>query len=738
MARREDPPLVRGEATFASDPRPAGLCHLAVVRGTAPSTRITAIDVGAARALPGVLAAWTAADLGDVGDLAGIAIPGLELRPRPVLARDLTRYAGEPVAAVVAETHYAAEDAAAAVEVEGEPLASTAEPEQGEVAGSLHRSFGDVTSAFDGADVIVGARLRLARVSGGYLEPRAVTAEPDGDGVLVRTSTQWPHGVRAAVASALRLDASRVRVLATNVGGAFGAKGMPYPEEVLVALAALRLRRPVAWVAARTEDMLATAQSHGDVLELELAASKQGVLRGLRGRVLHPIGAYGATGAGQGDHIASHLIGCYHLPALDVTVDFVYTNTVPAGFIRGGGREVGIFGIERMIDRLARRLGLDRVDLRRRNLIRPDEMPHDTGFRTPRGIFVYDGGDYPAMLDQAASAVAAAREGGPESVGLGIVCFVESTGLGMPETARVGIAADGEATLSIGTAPQGQGHDTTAAQVAAENLGWPVERVTVMSGDSAAVPWSMTTSASRSAVEMGGAAAHAARSARARLIELAAHRFEADPVDVEVGREGAAPRGVPDRRVPLHELIPDGLEVSETYDPRGRRAYASGSAATLAEVDVETGAVRLLDQVLVHDVGRPINPRIVEGQAQGGYAHGLGYALYEEVVHAADASPVTSGFLDYAIVSAAEVAVEPRLHEHDTPSLHSSEGFRGAGEGGTIPIPAAVAAAVEDSLRRQGYDVFVDELPITPERVRGWVAAGQRKVPQEEEAHERR
>lgn len=715
LRRREDVPLLTGQALFASDARPEGVCHLAVVRSPLPYARIRGVGVASVRNLPGVVAAWSGAELPELGALAGFALPAIELRPRPVLARELTRYAGEPLAVVVAEQRYVAEDAAAAVELELEPLDATADPMRGEPAGTVHRAFGDAAAAFTDAGVVVRGDLRLARVAGGYLEPRAVTAEPDGEGIRIRTSTQWAHGVRDAVAAALSLDRSKVRVLATDVGGAFGAKGMPYPEDILVAMAALRLGRPVAWTAGRTEDTLATAQSHGTIVELELAASSRGELRALRGRIVHPVGAYAASGPGQADNIASHLVSCYRLPAFDVTVELVYTNTVPSGFVRGGGREVGNFAMERLMDRLALRLGLEPVEVRRRNLIRPDEMPYDTRYRSPRGIFVYDGGDYPAMLDRALRAIGAERA--DPAWGLGVACFAESTGIGAPETARIDIAPSGAATLYVGTTPQGQGHRTAAAQVAAEHLGWPFDDVHVVSGDSAGVPMSMNTAASRSAVEMGGATARAARAARRRLLEIAAERLEADAADIEVGPRGATPRGVPERTIPLTDLIPNGLEIVETYDPERRRAYAAGCAATLVDVDVETGEVRVRKQVLVHDIGRAINPRIVEGQTHGAYVHGLGYALYEEVVHAPDATPQTTGFLDYTIASAAEVAVEPLLFEHNTPSLHSAEGFRGAGEGGTIPIPGAVASAVEDALRRRGIDVFVRELPITPQRL---------------------
>lgn len=709
-----------GEARYAGDHAPSGLAHLVVVRSPFPHGRLRSIGLDAIRGHAGVLAAWSASDFPDLGTLPGFPVGTAQLRERPVLPAIEVRYAGEAVAMVIADAPERAADAAAAVEVDVEPLTATADPMLGEVATTLERGFGDIDAAFADSPVIVSARLKLARVTGGYMEPRATTAALEGDILTVHTSTQWVHGVRDAIAKCLALPTDRVRVLAPHVGGAFGAKGFAVAEEILTAAAALRLRRPVRWIAARSEDMLAGTQSHGTVLDLELAADRDGRLRGVRGRIWHPIGAYAAAGPGQVDNIVSHLLSAYRLPALRVTVDLVYTNTAPSGFIRGGGREVGNFAIERLVDRLARDLRIDPVELRRRNLVPPSAMPFETGYRTPRITAIFDGGDYPAMLDQAWAAVGgdafrAGRHEGPAQ-GLGVACFTESTGIGEPEHARVAMDVTGNVTLYIGTTPQGQGHETAAAQVAGEHLGWPAEMITVVAGDSAAVPTGRNTSASRSAVEMGSAVGLAADSARRKLLALAAEQLEVAAEDLELGPGGANVRGVPDRRVRLDELIPNGLEVAEVYDPERRRAYAAGCAAIVAEVDVETGAVQVRRHVFVHDVGRQINPLVVEGQVHGGAAHGLGYALFEEFAYDEGAAPRTSGFLDYSIVSAGEV-VEPETSDIDTPSPSNPGGFRGAGEGATVPVAAAVAAAVEDALRSRGLDVFITELPISPDRL---------------------
>jgi carbon-monoxide dehydrogenase large subunit len=738
VRRREDPPLLTGNGRYASDLRLPGLCHLAVVRGSLAHARILSVNVEPARRLPGVVAAWSPGDLPELrGPMNDVPPPGVLQRPRPVLATGEVRHVGEAVAVVVARDPYVAADAAQTVAVELEPLpavagvleASAASAPRvhadlpGNLAGRTERAFGDVDAAFGERATVVRQRFHLARVAGGYLEPRAATASLDGAGrLVVWTSTQWVFGVHASIAAALGLDHGQLRVLAQDVGGGFGAKGMPYPEEVLVALAARRLGRPVSWVASRSEDTVASAHSHGTVLDLELAAEADGSLRGLRGRVLHDVGAYTASGAGQSDNIVSHLVSAYRLPALRIEVDLVLTNAAPCGFIRGGGREVGNFGIERLLDLLASRLRLDPVELRRRNLIAPRDMPHDTGYPERGGTVVYDGGDYPHLLELALEAVGYQEVRRSQAKGwrpgVGVACCVESTGLPAPETARVHLAPHGRVNVLVGSTPHGQGHQTIAAQVVADRLGWPSSQITVTAGDTAAVPFAAVTAASRSAVDMGNAVARAALAARRRLLEMAAEALEASPEDVVLTADGAHVRGVPERLLPLAEVVgPEGLEVMETLEADRRRAYASSCHAALVEVDPDTGDVAVSKYVIVHDVGRPINPLLVEGQMHGGFAHGLGYGLFEEAHYEPDGAFRSASFLDYAIPSAPEVGAGPILRHITTASLHNPEGFKGAGEGGTIAVPAALANAVEDALRRHGSAAVVDRLPITPELV---------------------
>ncbi len=741
VRRREDRPLLTGQGQYAGDVRLPGLVHMAVVRSPYPHATIGGVDLAAARAMPGVLDAYTAADLPEMDNrLADPTPPGLAGVSRPVLAGDRARYVGEPIAVVVADDPAVAADAAAAVAVDFQPcegvgdvLAATRpgaprlhDTLDANVAGRVERGFGDVAAAFAPDAQVVRQTLRFGRVIGGYLEPRATAAAVDAQtgGLTVWTSTQSVYSVRDRIAALLGLEKAAVRVVAPDVGGGFGAKGMAYPEEILVAALARRLRRPVRWVATRTEDTQATAQSHGDVAEAELAANADGTLRGLRVRLQHDVGAYGGPGLGQSDNILSHVVSTYRLPALDAQAVPVYTNTVPTGFIRGGGREIGNFIIERLMDRLARTLGLDPAEVRRRNLITPRDMPYTTGYlRMGTRPVVYDGGDYPRLLASALAAVGydAARQQQADGarIGVGVACCVESAGIQQPEPATVRVQPDGDVHAYLGSTPGGQGHRTTFAQVVSEHLGWPLDRVQVFLGDTTAVSNSANTAGSRSALEVGNAAAMAARLARRRLVELAETALEASADDLVIGPSGAQVRGAPGRQLDLPTLLGDAgeLDAQETFHSSG--AYTSAVHAVKLEVDPETAAVRVLGYAIAHDCGQPINPLLVHGQLQGGVVHGIGYALMEEAVYLPDGTLTTANFLDYALPGRGiPLALRPRLIDRRSPVLgNNPEGFKGVGESGTIAAPAAVVAAIEDALRTLGVDVAIDTLPVTPRRL---------------------
>lgn len=740
MRRREDPHLITGRGRYAGDIHLPGRAHLVVVRSSQPHAVIRGIDLEAARAMPGVLGAWTAADLPEGARVIRDFTPrGLAARPRPVLAQGEVNHVGDALAVVVAETAYQAADAAEAVFADLEPLPAAGTPEAALAAGAplvhadlpdntmggFERAFGDIEAAFGEGAVVVRETLRLARIAGAAMEPRAVTAQSDGSHLRVWTSTQHTYGVRDRLSEMLELEKSEIEVLAEDVGGGFGPKAQVYAEEVLTAWAALTLKRPVGWTATRSEDTSTTVHAHGTVFEVELAADPDGRLRGLRGHLRHDVGAYPASGPGQPGLMIAHLLSAYRLPALRFQVTLVHTNTASTGFVRGGGRPAGNFVIERMMDRLARRLGMDPVEVRRVNLVQPEEMPFDTGYPAGRGTVVYDSGDYPALLEAAKDAVdydglrrgqAQPRPDG-RLRGVGVACCVESSGFGT-EQARVRVDREGVATAFLGSTPQGQGHLTAAAQVLADRLGWPLDRIRVVAGDTGSVEWGEMTAGSRTAVQVGNSVAMAAASARRWILEHAAEKLEADAADLVLEAGVVSVKGSPASSVPAPEVVPEeGLEVVETFTPPLPNAYSSGCHAAVVDVDTLTGSVEIVRYAIAHDTGRAINPLLVQGQLQGGYAHGLGYALFEELVYQPEGGFQSASFLDYTIASAPELAVEPRLLPMETETTANPEGFKGAGESGTIPVPAAIANAVEDALRQVRPEVMVGELPITPQRL---------------------
>lgn len=738
MPRLEDRRLITGEGRYAGDIKLDSLVHASFCRSSLPHTRIAAVDRSVAAGMPGVIAVWTADDLPEVAPgLTDFTPPDIERRGRPILNRDELNYVGESYAMVIAETAYQAQDAAEQVSPEFDPLpgvgdvitaiadgAPTVHADmKSNIAQSASTTYGDVKAAFESGSVTAEIRLTTSRVAGAAMEPRTVTAAPDEEsgGIKMWTSTQNVFGVRQAVATTLGLEVDKVRVLAEDVGGGFGAKGSVFPEEVLTALAAWRLKRSVRWVASRSEDGATTAQGHGSVIELELAADRKGKLRGLRGRLIHDIGAYAGSGTGQPGIIVSHLISAYVLPAMDLEHQLVYTNTVPTGFIRGGGRPLGNYGMERVMDRLARKLKLEPAELRRRNLIQPEQIPYTTGFPAGRSGLVYDSGNYPRLLEMALEKLGKdpGRSGQADGrlVGMGVACCVESTGFGRGEPAKIRVTKDGIVHVYVGSSPQGQGHETMVALVAAERLGWPYEKIRVTAGDTRHVPFALLTAGSRSAVQVGSATAQAASALRKRILERAGDVLEADVNDLELEEGVIGVRGAPARQVPATDMVPDeGLEVFETFDPKRPLTFSSGCHAAVVAVDPETGHVEVLRYVIVHDTGKTINAATLEGQLHGGYAHGLGFALYEASIYDTDGAYRTPSFLDYTIVSTGEVGL-PELLGLDTPTDSNPEGFKGAGESGTIPVPAAISSAVEDALRKRNPNAVIDRLPITSDRI---------------------
>lgn len=741
MPRREDARLITGRGRYAGDIQLEGLTHLAIVRSPHARARVTAINTDAARSMPGVVRVLTAADLPPTArGIKNWLPPEMEHLARPVLVEGRANYVGDAVAAVIAENAYQAQDAVTAIEIDFEPLpavmggaaaiATTAprvhENTESNIARSADYTFGDIEAAFRDAPVTVKETFTTSRICGVAMEPRVATATwHQGEGELTLwTSTQSTFSVRDTVADALGLDKEKVTVLAHDVGGGFGPKGTVYGEEVLVALASRLIQRPVSWTATRSEDTATTVHAHGTRLEIELAAEHDGTLRGLRGHVIHDMGAYPSAGSGQIDIIVPHMISAYVLPAMAVKADVVFTNGAPTGFVRGGGRPLGNYVMERMIDRLAVRIQADPAEVRRRNLVPADRMPYDTHFPQGKRSIVYDGGDYPRLLRTALQEIGydglraqQQQPPGARRIGVGVACCVESSGFGTGEPARVRIEPDGTAHLFIGSTPQGQGHETAAAQVLADRLGWPIERIEVVAGDTRVVPWAFLTAGSRSAIHVGNAIALAAKSARDRILERAAETLEANPADLYVEEAVVHVRGVPQKSVPVIEVFPHGLEVEEAWNTKTGTAYASSCHAAAVAVDPETGSVEMLKYVVVHDTGKVINAKLVEGQMHGGLAHGLGYALFEEAIYQPDGGFVSASFLDYTIASAPEVSMPLILVPVETSTEANPEGFKGAGESATIAAPAAISNAIEDAARQVRPDAALTFLPITPLRL---------------------
>jgi len=752
--RTEDPRLLTGAGQFLDDLGRPGMVHLGVVRSLHAHARIVRVDAAAARRRPGVLAVWSASDLPEVArPLAeGGAASG---RPYavPVLARDVARYAGEPVAVVVADSAARVADALDVVTVEYEPLAPLADVEAARgavtrlhpgwpdnVALSVRGAVADVEAGLATAAVVVEARLRHPRLAAVPIEPRGALAyrdEVSGE-LTVWSSQQNPYRVRDALAAVLGVPPATVRVRIPDVGGAFGPKGSVYPEEILVAAAALRLGRPVKWVETRREDFTALGHDRAQVHAARIGFAPDGAILALDDTFLADVGAYPAEGSGLTQNTVNHLPGPYRVPAYRcVGTSVVTTKTVNAAY-RGAGRPEAVFAMERLMDLGARRLGLDPAELRRRNLVRPDEMPYRPGLVYKDGVpIAYDPGDFPAAFERALvlldyegwRARQRAQARSARRVGVGLACYAQGTGLGPFEGATVRVDPGGRVYVVVGVAAQGQGHGTTLAQIAAGELGARLEDVVVVAGDTALAPFGMGTGGSRVIANAGPAVARSAGEVRARAARVAAELLECAPEDVRIANGRVHVVGAPARALALGSVAQAAVrskalrEVGEpglnacTYFYPDTVTWAFGMQAAAVEVDVDTGAVRLCAYAIVHDPGRAVNPAIVEGQLQGGAAQGIGAGLLEAVVYDAADQLLTASLMDYAIPRADDLPPLPvALLEHA--STVNPLGVKGVGESGAIPGAAAIANAVEDAVADLGVTLL--EAPVRPAVV--WAA----------------
>jgi len=756
IPRIEDPALLTGQGRFVDDFLLPGLLHVAVLRSAEAHALILDIDTQAARALPGVHAVLTLEDLAP-----RLAHPRMKLGASPsderntstpfVLARGEVAYVGEPIALVVADSRYVAEDAVALIDVQYAALPvvsdarAAAEPGSPTVRRELPSNvlnrftvgFGDVESAFAAAAHIFTDTLWQHRGCGVSIEGRGVLAEPRPDGSLcVWSSTQMPNDLFNMLADMLGLDDTALRVITPDVGGGFGPKYCIYPEEIALAAAALLLNRPLKWIEDRRETFISAVQERDQYWSLEIAVDAAARLLGLRGRLVHDQGAYAPKPVNLPYNSATAMTGPYVVPAYAMEVVIAHTNKVPVSSVRGAGYPQAAFAMERMLDLVATRLGLDRAEVRARNLISPAQMPYTKKLKARSGAaMVYDSGDYPGCQAQALALAdwqgfparqRAARDAG-RHIGIGLANAVKGTGRGPFESGAVRVAASGQVSVFTGATAMGQGLATALAQICGAELGVPPDRIQVVAGDTATSPLGLGGFASRQLVTAGSSVHLAARAVAAKARRLASHILQVDEdrlelVDGQVRVAGAnasmglgevarALRGAPGYAFP--DDMEPGLDASRHWRTNAL-AYANACHVVEVEVDLDLMETKILRYVALHDSGRLINPMIVDGQIIGGITHGIGNALFEFMAYDEAGQPLTTTLADYMLATATEV---PRFETiyRQTASPINPLGVKGVGEAGTIPAAAAIISAIENAL--SDHDVRLSRTPVTPQHL---------------------
>jgi len=756
--RSEDPRLVTGHGRYVDDIVLPDMLHAAFVRSEHGHARIKGIETEAAKAMPGVRAVMTADDLGaPYADKPMVPVFPSPLVKQPILPKALARnevnFVGQPIVMVVAETRALAEDAATRVAVDYEPLPAIVDCRKALDAGApkahadardnlvaeLTNSFGDIAAAFADAPHTFACEFRQHRGGCHAMECRGVIAsdDPYNDGLTVYTSTQAPYLVRKGLARWLEDDENRIRVIAPDVGGGFGPKAGINVEELAVPLAARILGRPVKWIEDRREHFTATNQQGDQWWSLEVAAESDGTIRGVRGRVMCDCGAFVPYGLLLPFTTRNLMPGPYAIPALDVKLDVVFTNTTCNSPVRGAGRPNAAYAMERMIETITRELNLDPVEVRRRNFVRAEQFPFQPGHDLPNGRPVtYDSGDFHGCLDKAIDLAdyagfkvrqASARAEG-RYIGLGVSSYIEDTGLLPFEGATVRVQPSGKVMIQTGAASQGQGHGTAAAQIVADELGVEIEDIVYQSADTGTFPHGVGAVGSRTAVTLGTAVYGAAVGVRKKALALASMllqrpedhlELEAGVVrvtsapDVSVSLKDMAQQLTPLVGTPLPKGFTPGLEATSYDHPTGL-SYASGTNIAEVEVDVGTGEVRVLRYSVAHDCGRMINPLLVEGQIIGGVVHGIGNALFERMHYDENGQPLSTNYGEYLLPLATEMPRIDVTHQ-ETPAPFNPLGLKGAGEGGTMPAANAIVAAIENALEPWG--IVINDYPVEPQRI---------------------
>lgn len=761
LKRKEDPRLITGRATYVDDIVLPSTLYAAIVRSPEAHARITAIDTSAAAAWEGVEAVFTGEDLADMAAPCPMVWvpPGVEVHVPEhwPLARGKVGYVGQAVAVVLGDDKYAVVDAAEQVVVDYEPLPVVVDPEAAlkEGAPIVHEQFGtnkvfewslaggDVEGVFAAADVVLERRIVNHRTAGAAIEPRGALAEWREGRLTLWSSTQIPHIARVILSIQLGISEERIRVVAPEVGGGFGSKLQVYGEEVLVAWCARKTGRPVKWTATRSDDMLTTHHGRDQIDYVRIAARRDGKLTGIHVRVIQDCGSYHLIEGPVIPTFTSCVIsGVYDFDAVHTDVVGVFTNKFTTDAIRGAGRPEATHLLEVCIDQLADELGIDRLELRRRNFITefPNERPHG---------FVYDSGDYHGTLDRCLELLdldafqreqAQLRERGVHR-GVGFSTYVEICGLGPSralgpdgwgmqggyfESAQVRVLPTGTAMVYTGTSPHGQGLETSFAQIVADRLGLDPDAIEVIHGDTNTGPFGKDTYGSRSLSVGGEAVARAAQKVQDKAKRIVAHKLEAAPEDIEVSGGAFRVKGSPEQALTLADVateayipadLPEGMEAGldeiSFYDP-DNFVWPFGAHACVTEVDVETGRVEIVRWIAVDDCGRAVNPKLIDGQVHGGAAHAIGQALYEQIRYDENGQLVTGTFVDYGLPTAAEIPSFETART-ETPSPTNTLGVKGVGEAATIAATPAIVNSVLDALRPLGVSYL--DMPLTPERV---------------------
>ncbi|MFZ3359363.1 MAG: xanthine dehydrogenase family protein molybdopterin-binding subunit [Xanthobacteraceae bacterium] len=763
ITRNEDPRLLSGQALFIDDVELPGMLHAAFLRSNVAHANVRSIDLTAARSRPGVVAVYTAADLGAHWAPGPLLVPPPPItgtvfneRTQVPLAKDKVRHVGEPIAVVLAESRYIAEDALSDIVVDLEPLPAVVDLEKAlnqasarvhedvacNIAAHVRQSRGNYAAARARAEHVIARRLFYDHGASSPIETRGIVANWDAraNQLTVWDTTQAPVFLRNGLAGMLGLSERQVRVIAPFVGGGFGPKIMLfYPEEIVLPWAAMKLNRPIKWIEDRLEHFFATTHERGQTHDAEIALSRDGRILGIKDTFLHDTGAYNPYGLTVPINSQCTLLGPYVVPSYDSTFTAIFTNKPIVTPYRGAGRQHGVFVIERLLDLAARDLGIDRAEIRRRNFIPADAFPYNNGIIYQDFTQLeYDSGNYQPILDKALELVGYGDFLADEQprlraqgrrVGIGLACYVEGTGIGPYEGAKVQVQANGKVSVATGIGTQGQGHFTSFAQIAADQVGVDVRDVDVVTGDTDQFYWGAGTFASRGAVVAGNAVNEAAKAVRQKILKLAAEHFECAEEDLEIANGEVSVVGIPGKVVKLGALAlaanpmrgavrpgtEPGLESTQYFGPPSG-ATASGVHAVILEVDPQTFTLKVLKYVVVHDCGNIINPLILAGQIHGGVAQGIGNAFYEQLVSDDDGQLLNASLADYLLPTALEV---PRMElaHMVTASPLNPLGIKGAGEAGAIPVGPLFAQAIEDALGLADAKIELLEIPLSPNRL---------------------